>query len=50
MTLKASLLNMPRYQKEEFNVNPSNQQPYRGAEGVYPIILVELNEDVNLRF
>ncbi|ESU40756.1 Hypothetical protein GSB_154709 [Giardia duodenalis] len=45
-----NLLTMPEGQLAEFEVNPSNQQPYRGAEGVYPVILVELNEDVNLRF
>ncbi len=45
-----SLLVMPEGQLTEFEVNPSNQQPYRGAEGVYPVILVELNEDVNIEF
>lgn len=46
----ANLLVMPEGQLAEFQVNPSNQQPYRGAEGVYPVILVELNEDVNMVF
>lgn len=44
------MLSMPPEQLAEFEVNPSSQQPYRGAEGVYPVVLVELNEDVNMAF
>ena len=48
--IPAYILSMPPGQLTEFEVNPSSQQPYRGAEGVYPVILVELNEDVNVLF
>lgn len=46
----ASLLDMPEGQLDTFQVNPSPQQPYRGAEGVYPVVLVEMLRDVNLWF
>ena len=46
----APLLDMPKGQLDTFQVNPSPQQPYRGAEGVYPVVLVEMLRDVNLWF
>lgn len=42
------ILEMPVGQLSEFEVNPEPQQPYRGAEGVYPVILVEFLRDVNV--
>lgn len=40
------LFNMPPNQLSTFEVNPFPQTPYRGAEGVYPVILVEFLRDV----
>lgn len=44
------LLQMPTGQLESFEVNPGPQQPYRGGEGVYPVVLVEFLRDVNVIF
>lgn len=42
------LLQMPPGQLSSFEVNPFPQVPYRGAEGVYPVIMVEFNRDMVL--
>lgn len=46
----SDLLQMPMWQREGFEVNPGPQQPYRGGEGVYPVVLVEFLRDVNVIF
>ena len=43
-----NLLVQPSGQLSSFQVNPSTQKPYRGAEGVYPVIMVEMLVDVNI--
>lgn len=48
--MSADLLQMPTGQLESFEVNPGPQQPYRGGEGVYPVVLVEFLRDVNVIF
>jgi hypothetical protein len=48
--MRAYILQMPEGQLERFEVNPSPQQPYRGGEGVYPVVLVEFLRDVNVIF
>lgn len=49
-TMYSDLLQMPTRQLESFEVNPGPQQPYRGGEGVYPVVLVEFLRDVNVIF
>ena len=49
-TLPIPLLIFPDGQMEYFDVNPGSQTEYHGAEGVYPVVLVELLEDVNINF
>lgn len=49
-TVTANIIQMPRNQLQSFEVNPDTQQPYRGAEGVYPVILAEILRDVNIDF
>lgn len=48
--IRANILQMPEEQLESFEVNPGVQQPYRGGEGVYPVVLVEFLRDVNVIF
>ena len=48
--IRANILQMPKRQLERFEVNPDPQQPYRGGEGVYPVVLVEFLRDVNVIF
>ena len=48
--MRSYLLQMPEGQLESFEVNPNVQQPYRGGEGVYPVVLVEFLRDVNVIF
>lgn len=48
--MRSDLLQMPEGQLESFEVNPGIQQPYRGGEGVYPVVLVEFLRDVNVIF
>lgn len=48
--MRSDLLQMPTGQRESFEVNPGPQQPYRGGEGVYPVVLVEFLRDVNVIF
>ena len=48
--IRADLLQMPMWQREGFEVNPGLQQPYKGGEGVYPVVLVEFLRDVNVIF
>ena len=50
ISLRAPLLVEPRNQLEYLDVNPAPQEPYRGGEGVYPVVLVEMLRDVNLVF
>lgn len=50
VSLRAPLLVEPRNQLEYLDVNPAPQEPYRGGEGVYPVVLVEMLRDVNLVF
>lgn len=49
-TMYADLLQMPVAQRQRFEVNPDPQQPYRGGEGVYPVVLIEFLRDVNVIF
>lgn len=50
VSLRAPLLVEPNGQLEYLDVNPAPQEPYRGGEGVYPVVLVEMLRDVNLVF
>ena len=50
VNMSAPLLVMPPGQMSSFEVNPAPQQPYLGAEGVYPVVLVEFMRDVVLQF
>lgn len=47
-TLTEPLIEMPEGQISDFEVNPQNREPYYGAEGVYPVIMVEMTRDVNV--
>lgn len=49
-SIPSHIFTMPPNQLSQFDINPGAQQQYLGAEGVYPTILVELNEDVNVIF